>query len=264
MQGEFMSKTASRVWYQSYVNREVAETYISELQSYLDSIAAAGSEVVVKEMTPPDSLAHPVMEQRCARFVVKNAITAEREGYDAFVVGHMQDAGLYEARSVVDIPVIGLGEASMLYACTLGQRIAIVTINDKYIPWFQQQVRKYELDKRITNIQALSYEPGEITQAFDSAKLYEDVKTRFVEQCEPAVKANCDVIIPGGGIPMLLFCRESGFVVGGAPVLNGISVAVKWAEMAISLQQSTGVHASRNSDFIKPPAEYIEEFLQTL
>ncbi len=54
---------------------------------------------------------------------------AEREGYDAFVIGHFQDAGLYEARSVTNLPVLALGEASMLHACQLGQRSGVVTIN---------------------------------------------------------------------------------------------------------------------------------------
>ncbi len=77
--------------------------------------------------------------------MICNAVKAEREGYDAFIIGHFQDAGLYEARSVVDIPVVSLGEASMLYACQLGQRTGIVTINPRYIPWFHHQIGKYGL-----------------------------------------------------------------------------------------------------------------------
>lgn len=259
-----MSDNCYKIWYQSYADSSIAKSYLSELQKYLNSIRAQNWEIAVKEMTPPDSLAHPVMEQRCSRFVVKNAIQAEREGYDAFVVGHMQDAGLYEARSVVDIPVIGLGETSMLYACTLAQRIAIVTINEKYIPWFRQQVRKYEIEKRVDKIQALRYEPGEITRAFDSETLYSEVKSQFISQCTSIVEAGSDLIIPGGGIPMLLFRNEANFTAGKAPILNGIFVAIKWAEMAVSLQKHTGIKVSRNADYTKPSEDYIEEFFQTL
>lgn len=60
-----------------------------------------------------DSRTAFVTEIRCAREMICNAVQAEREGYDAFIVGHFQDAGLYELRKVVDIPVIGLGEATM-------------------------------------------------------------------------------------------------------------------------------------------------------
>ncbi len=49
---------------------------------------------------------------------------AEREGYDAFVIGHFQDAGLYEARSVTNLPVLALGEASMPTPASLASAAA--------------------------------------------------------------------------------------------------------------------------------------------
>ena len=54
-------------------------------------------DVDIKGITPHDSYAHALVEMRCAREVICNAVRAEREGYDAFVIGHFQDAGLYEA-----------------------------------------------------------------------------------------------------------------------------------------------------------------------
>jgi hypothetical protein len=55
----------------------------------------------------------------------RHTLTAQEQGYDAFVIGHFQEAGLAEARAAVRIPVIGIGigigigEATMLHACTL-------------------------------------------------------------------------------------------------------------------------------------------------
>jgi allantoin racemase len=43
---------------------------------------------------------------RCARDVICNAECAEYEGFGAFGVGQFQDAGLYEARLVVHIPML--------------------------------------------------------------------------------------------------------------------------------------------------------------
>lgn len=62
----------------------------------------------------------PITDFRCAAQVIANTLTAQERGYDAFVIGNFQDAGLAEARSAARIPVIGLGEATMLHACTLG------------------------------------------------------------------------------------------------------------------------------------------------
>ena len=199
-----------RIWYQSYVDEEHGKTYWDRLRRHLADIADPGTTVDIKGITPHDNYAHPIVEFRCAREVICNAVNAEREGYDAFVVGHFQDAGLYEARSVVDIPVVALGEASMLYACQLGQRSGIVTINPRYIPWFHHQIGKYGLERRVTGVHAMTFEPGQILKAYESDALAAEVERLFAEQARPLVAAGCDVLIPGGGIPMLLFARHQG------------------------------------------------------
>jgi allantoin racemase len=51
-----------------------------------------------------------------------------------------------------------------------------------------------------------------------------------------------------------------GHSVEGAPVINGIPIVVKLAETAVKLRRLTGLGVSRVSDFVKPPAEIIEEF----
>ncbi|WP_336070046.1 aspartate/glutamate racemase family protein [Nitratireductor rhodophyticola] len=250
-----------KIWYQSYVDYENGAGYWDELRKHLDAIVDPGTEIDIKGITPHDSYAHAIVEFRCAREVICNAVRAEREGYDAFIIGHFQDAGLYEARSVVDIPVLGMGEASMLHACQLGQRSGIVTINRRYIPWFHHQIGKYGLGERVTGVHAMDFEPGQILAAFGSDERLETVRALFEEQARPLVRDGVDVLIPGGGIPMLLFSQLQAHRVDGAPVINGIPIVVKLAEMAVKLRALTGLGVSRTSDFVKPPEEIIEEFM---
>jgi Asp/Glu/hydantoin racemase len=250
-----------RIWYQSYVDYEHGKIYWDRLRQHLDAVVDPGTTVDIKGITPHDSYAHALVEMRCAREMICNAVRAEREGYDAFIVGHFQDAGLYEARSVVDIPVVALGEASMLYSCQLGQRIGIVTINTRYIPWFHHQITKYGLERRVTGVHAMQFEPGQILKAYESEKLAEQVAHLFAEQAKPLVASGVDVLIPGGGIPMLLFSAIREHVVAGAPVINGIPIVVKMAELAVKLRRLAGVGVSRVSDYIQPPKEIVDEFL---
>jgi allantoin racemase len=250
-----------RIWYQSYGDEQSAGNYWTHLKAHLARVVDEGTTIVVKGITPPDTYAHAIVELRCARQVICNAIQAEKEGYDAFVIGHFQDAGLYEARSVVDIPVLALGEASLLYSCQLGQQSGIITINTRYIPWFRHQISKYGLEKRIAGIYAMQFEPGQILKAFGSDALSEEVQRVFEEQAKPLVFRGVEVLIPGGGIPMLLFSRTKGYSVDGAPVLNGIPIAVKMAEIAVKLRRTTGLSVSRVSEFVMPLPEIIEEFV---
>lgn len=250
-----------KLWYQSYVDYENGASYWDKLRVHLDEIIEPGTTIDIKGITPFDSYAHPLVEFRCAREMICNAIQAEREGYDAVVVGHFQDAGLYEARAAVDIPVIALGEATMLYCCQLGQRIGIVTINPRFIPWFHHQIAKYGLKERVTGVHAMTFEPGQILEAYNSEERAELVKELFEQQGKPLVASGSDVLIPGGGIPMLLFSKFHNHSIDAAPVINGIPVAVKMAEMAVNLKRLTGQGVSRVSDYAKAPPEVIEEFL---
>lgn len=250
-----------RIWYQSYVDYENGATYWDALRVHLDAIVDPGTTVDIRGITPHDNYAHPIVEWRCAREVICNAVRAEREGYDAFVIGHFQDAGLYEARSVVDIPVLGMGEASMLWSAQLGQRLGIVTINRRYIPWFHHQIGKYGLRERVTGVHAMNFQPGEILAAFGSDERLASVRAVFEEQAAPLVAEGVDVLIPGGGIPMLLFSQIHEHRVEGTPVVNGIPIVVKMAETAVKLRRLTGLGASRTGDYAKPPADILEEFM---
>ena len=94
----------------------------------------------------------------------------------------------------------------------------------------------------------------------DEAKA-EQVRLLFEEQEKPLVAQGVDVLIPGGGIPMLLFAGFQNHNVDAAPVINGIPIVVKIAELAVGLKRLTGQGVSRTGDYINTPDHVIEEFL---
>src|ERR1044072_4929169 len=79
---------------------------------------------------------------------LKNVLRAEREGYDGVMIGVLQDPALREARSIVDIPVVGYGEVSMLTACMLGERFSFLCINPQMGPLVQQMIHERGLEAR--------------------------------------------------------------------------------------------------------------------
>ena len=107
----------------------------------------------------------------------------------------------------------------------------------------------------------MSFEPGQILQAYESTEKAKIVEELFSEQARPLIEQGVDVLVPGGGIPMLLFAAIHGHIVEGAPVVNGISITVKMAEMAVKLKRLSGLGVSRTSDFFLPPSEVLDEFI---
>ena len=255
------SSRPEKLWYQSFVHPIEQAPYIDRLQAALDAAAGPGIRFEVHGLDPPDHLFHPLTEFRCAAQTIRNALEAERAGYDAFVIGHFQEPGLLEIRGALDIPVIGLGEANLLAALSMGRRLGLVTIDPVFIEWHERQVHAHGLDQRVAGVRAIKMDLPAFMRAFTNEECYTAVRADFVEQVRPLVAAGAEVIIPAGGLPMLLFARECPFVIDGALVLNGIAVATKAAEMALALRRLTGAVVSRRGTYAKASAACIAEYL---
>lgn len=252
----------AKIWYQSFVHPVEQAPYIDRLQAFLDNAASPGIRFEVHGLDPPDRHFHPLTEFRCAAQTIRNALLAERAGYDAFVIGHFQEPGLLEIRGAVDIPVVGLGEASMLSALGMGGRLGLVTIDPCFIDWHERQVRAHCLERRVVGVRAVHMDLPSFMRAFTDEESYARVHADFSEQVRPLVAAGAEVILPAGGLPMLLFARECPFVIDGALVLNGIAVTVKAAEMALALKALTGAVVSRRGTYAKASAACIDEYLR--
>lgn len=251
----------ARIWYQSFVHPVEQAPYIARLQGLLDRVAGPGIRFEVHGLDPPDHFFHPLTEFRCAAQTIRLALAAERAGYDAFVIGHFQEPGLLEIRGAIDIPVVGLGEASMLAALTMGRRFGLVTIDPVFIDWHERQVRAHGLEQRVAGVRAIHADLPGFMRAFADEAAYAAVRAAFVGQVQPLVAAGAEVVIPAGGLPMLLFARECPFVIDGAVVLNGIVTVAKAAEMALALHRLTGASVSRRGTYAKASPECVNEFL---
>jgi allantoin racemase len=255
---------AGRFWYQSFVHPVEQAPYMERLQTLLDEVAGPGVRFEVHGLDPPDHSFHTLTEFRCAAQVIRNALQTEKDGYDAFVIGHFQEPGLLEIRGCVDIPVIGLGEANLLAALGMGQRFGLVTIDPIFVPWHDRQVRTHGFSERYVGTRALHMDLPRFMAAFTDEAIYRQVRNEFIAQVQPLVAAGAEIVIPAGGLPMLLFARECPFVIDDAPVLNGIAVVAKAAEMALSLKAITKIAVSRRSTYAKAPPAAIDEFLALL
>jgi allantoin racemase len=251
-----------RLWYQSFVHPVEQAPYIKRLQAALDAAASPDIRFEVHGLDPPDHLFHPLTEFRCAAQAIRNALEAERAGYDGVVIGHFQEPGLLEIRGAVDIPVIGLGEANLLAALSMGGRLGLVTIDPVFIDWHERQVKAYGLDQRVAGVRAIHVDLPGFMRAFTDEASYAQVRAAFVEQVRPLVAEGAEVIIPAGGLPMLLFARECPFVIDDALVLNGIAVVAKAAEMALALRRLMGSVVSRRGTYAKASAQCVEEYLR--
>jgi Asp/Glu/hydantoin racemase len=254
-----------RIRWQSFIEPSRHRQYFELLRSQLTSCFGDSTEHEIVGIDPPDTMLHRLTETRCGMRAVANAVAAEADGCDAFLIGHFQDSGLHEARSAVDIPVLGLGETSMLHACTLGQRVGLVTINPIFIAWHQEQIVRYGLSERVIGVTAMS---GLAVEDYVSACQDEDAFARVFEQfqkaAQPLMNGGAEVLIPAGGLPALVLSRRPGLTVDGAAVLNPVPVLAKHGEAAVALARLGLPIASRKGAFALASQPCRDEFLAAL
>jgi Asp/Glu/hydantoin racemase len=252
-----------RIWYQSFVDPAEQAPYIDRLRTRLRAVAGPDIGTEVHGMAPPDRHFHPLSEFRCAQATIGAALRAEAAGCAAFVIGHFQEPGLTECRGAVDIPVIGLGEAAMLFACSLGRKIGLVTISPAFVPWHEEQIVRHGLERRVIGVTAIRADLARFMRAFTDPAEQDAVRAEFAEQVRPLIDRGAEVLIPAGGLPMLLFAERQPFVIDGVPVLEGIATVLKATEMAVAMYAITGLAASRSGLYGRASAAAIGDFLGT-
>lgn len=180
--------------------------------------------------------------------ILNKVIRAEEEGVDGVIIDCMGDPGLYAARELVRIPVIGPAEASMHLAAMLGHRFSVLTVLDSRQPMMEEQVARYGLTTKLASVRAFNIPVLELE------KDPERTLAILIEVALEAVRQDgAHVIIPGcTGLAGLADKIQAGLASYGhdVPVLDPPSVAIKTAESLISLGLT---HSART--FARPSAK---------
>jgi len=250
-----------RIFWQSFIDETASRPYMERLGAYLNAIAAPGNSVTVAGISPPDRDFGRLSELRCAVLAIDNAIAAEEDGYDVCVLGHFQDPGLYELRSALRVPVVGVGEATLLAAMQLGRQLGLVTLDPVFEVWHREQAERYGIADRVRHVAGLACRPEDFSAAFAGddearARMLDD----FTACALPLVEAGANVIVPAGVLPGLLIGGERGFKVGSAPVVNCASVGLKTAEMWGAIHRLDGIEPCRGKSFVLAPDRAREDF----
>jgi allantoin racemase len=170
---------------------------------------------------------------------------AERhEDYDAAIIAAFGDPGLFGARELFDIPVVGMAEASMLTACMLGRRFAIVTFARALGPWYQECVDMHGMTGRCAGIRMLD-------DPFESIGGVQDEKEGLLANLahQAAIEMEADAVILAGAPLAGLAARIRDRL--PVPVVDQMAAAVKQAEVLVTL----GLGKATIGTFRRPDAK---------
>ena len=145
---------------------EYSPNYFPFLRSYIDQVKSPDTEVELRGTRVGRIDSFRFFETLDWISILDSVIEAEQEGYDAVAIGNILDPALREARSMVDIPVLGLGETSMLTSCMMGSTFSLVGVNPYFGGRFEENVAKYGLRDRLASIECMGLTPHELDACF--------------------------------------------------------------------------------------------------
>ena len=91
--------------------------------------------------------------------VMEAGLNAQDRGYDAVCIDTMSDSGVAALRSVLDIPVIGPGRASMLTAMMLGDRFSIIAMWSHWDHLYTKTLKDLKLTDHCASVRSIDAQP---------------------------------------------------------------------------------------------------------
>jgi len=93
--------------------------------------------------------------------VVKNG---EKQGYNAIIINCFGDPGVEEARKMVNVPVVGAGEASFLNVKEAKKRFTVITTVQEAVARVRRNARKHGAEPFLASIRSLDMHVPELVQ----------------------------------------------------------------------------------------------------
>jgi allantoin racemase len=105
----------------------INDTRIKERIKFLKNIARKDTIIEYLQITNgPPAIESPIDHLQASAEVIKHVRSAEEDGYDAIISWCGGDPGVEESRTLVDIPIIGPGEAMKLLASLMGKKVGCI------------------------------------------------------------------------------------------------------------------------------------------
>lgn len=180
--------------------------------------------------------------------ILRKIKEAEAAGFDAVIVSCFGDVGVKPGREITNIPVVGPGETSMIFAASLGSRFSVITVLKNLVPFLHDNARILGVHEKLASVRYIDIPVLEIA---DKERLK---KALFREMLEALEKDSAHVIVLGctgmTGVAQDLYAmlKEKGYDV---PVIDPSAAALKFAEALVRL----GVKQSKITYMAPPPKE---------
>ncbi len=191
---------------------------------------------------------------------------AESEGYDAAVIGQSLDPGLFAAKELLGIPVVGILESATHFASLWGESFGIITIPapspyvaNKYQQNHRRNIERYGLASKLVAVEQVDMPLDRLTEDIQQGR-HDEILTRFTEAARRCRDAGADVVIAGDTIISIIMVHEKMLVLpSGQVVVDLVTSGVKMAETMVDLRRSLGIVRSTSGTYAPPEPQDLQD-----
>ena len=237
-----------------FLNPFGTDSYDELIDSTLRPALQDSTEIEIRHLSnSPANIDYYAPKHLAETEIMTAAIEAERDGFDAFVIGCCYDPALTQCRELVNIPVIGPLEASVSLARLFGHSFAVVTDHRKAVPELRDRVRLYGLESNCRAVDAIDWYITDMV--LDPMAVAKDTYVK-VQDVMRTTGAETVII----GCTIVAACYELAALrgdseLGALSVVNPNVMAVKLAEMFADLN-ATGQYRISRSGYYQQHASH--------
>ena len=255
-----------RIWHQSFTDLTVMPLYRKTLTEHAAKVMGSDASVTIHGLRPGtyapgcapiDAIKHRYVAAALEMQVCDAALVAQSQGYDAVAIGCFFDPALRAARSLVNIPVLGLGETCALVACSLGRKFGLVTLCSDQSADYSDMMHAYGLERRFAGAIALEPAIDEFSLEADE-QLAKAIEARFETACAHMIAQGADIIIPADGVLNEFLVRRGRLQAqGDVPVMDSLGVLFQHAAFFARIARTTGAGVSRRQMYLQPSSAMV-------
>jgi allantoin racemase len=239
------------------------------LSRYFAEVASSDTTVEIGwQAQTTSNLAAPYLGMINDIYMMDSMADAVERGFDAVIVGPHWDPGLWLARQMLPVPVVGPGESALMLASAIGTKFAVLTVSDGYISHIESAILRYGFDAHAIDRPARSF--GMTYENFVACLKGEDdaFLREFEKSALAAIADGANVVIAGGQLfgPLFQQWKFETIADTGVPVIDVGAAAIKVAETMISLRRVAGLRPSQSvtSPFRSASKEVTDEARRNL
>lgn len=151
---------------------------------------------------------------------------------DAIVVACFDDTGVDAVRCLVDVPVIGIGEAAYHMATMVAAKFSVITTMSRSVPGLEANLVRYGLSARCSRVRATDIPVLKLEN--DDPQTVDKIRAEIAAAIE--IDRAEAIVLGCSGMADLMSRLSEEF---GVPVIDGVASAVVLAEAMVSMGLKT-------------------------